>query len=691
MHPEIQQNAPGCCSICGMTLESTEVQEVVDDSELRDLLAKFWACIFLLIPLLILAMGKDVPFLNTLLSDPMSRFMQFMLSTPIVFWCGLPFFEKAWNSLLNRSFNMFTLIALGVGSAYFYSAFAVLFPSLFSDSFRQRGELFIYFEAASVITALVILGQVLEFKAKSHTSQAIKALLNRAAKTAHLLLNGVEQEVPIEQVSVGDVLRVKPGEKIPVDGIVTEGFSFVDESMMTGEPIPVEKKCQDLVTGGTINQTGSFIMEAKRIGRETLLAKIVQMVSESQRTRAPIQRLADVVSGYFVPVVVLISVVTFVVWALIGPEPRLDFALVNAIAVLIIACPCALGLATPMSIMVGVGRGAEMGVLIKNAESLERLEKVNVVMMDKTGTLTEGKPKITQIIVSSQVQENELLKFAASVEKNSEHPLAIAILQGAEERNISIQKVEQFDSITGGGVFGIVEGRKILVGRERLMEENHITGLANLRSQIQKVEAQAQTVIFVAMDGEMIGFIAVADPIKASSPKVVEDLHLLGIKVVMLTGDHESTAKAVAEKLQIDTFYADVNPKDKNHFIQQFKNEKYIVAMAGDGINDAPALASADVGIAMGTGADVAMESAGITLVKGDLTGVVRAIILSRATMRNIRQNLFFAFIYNVVGISIAAGVLFPLTGFLLNPMIASAAMAFSSVSVILNSLRLRK
>jgi Cu+-exporting ATPase len=687
MHPEIQQDHPGFCSICGMTLEPLEVTEGDDDLEYRNMLHRFWIGLALTVPVLVLSTGM----VGSIVLDNVSRWLQCLISTPVVLWCGWPFFKRAWYSVLNRSLNMFSLIALGVGSAYFYSVIAVLFPNLFPNSFKAKGELFIYFEAAAVITVLVILGQVLELKAKSHTSQAIKALLGRAAKTAHLLANGQEQEVSIDQVKVGDILRVKPGEKIPVDGVVKEGTSFVDESMITGEPIPVEKKTADPVTGSTINQTGSFTMEAKRVGSETLLARIVQMISEAKRSKAPIQKLADVISGYFVPIVVLVAILTFIVWASIGPEPRFVYALVNAVAVLIIACPCALGLATPMSIMVGVGRGAQMGVLIKNAEALERLERVNVVMMDKTGTLTEGKPEITQIVAFSNWQETELLRFAASVEKNSEHPLALAIVQGALERKLNISTVEQFNSVTGGGVTGIVEGKRVFVGKPSLMEENHIAGIASLQSQAKEAQEQAQTAVFVAIDGTVIGFIAVADPIKASTPKAIKELHRLGIKVIMLTGDNAYTANAVAKKLNIDEVHAAVNPKDKNLLVQQLKSSKQIVAMAGDGINDSPALAAADVGIAMGTGTDVAMESAGITLVKGDLIGIVRAIILSRATMRNIRQNLFFAFIYNAAGIPIAAGLLYPFIGFLLNPIVASAAMAFSSVSVILNALRLKK
>ena len=686
MHSEIQQDHPGHCPICGMDLEPKVVALKVDNSEYQELLRKFWIGAFLTIPVIILATNKGMPFLNSF-----SSWAQFIISTPIVLYCGWPFFIKAWYSLRNHALNMFSLIALGVGAAYFYSAFAVLFPSLFPESFKDKGELFIYFEAASVITVLVLLGQVLEFKAKSKTSQAIKALLGRAAKTAHLLINAQEQEVSIDQVKVGDRLRVKPGEKIPVDGLVIEGSSFVDESMITGEPIPIEKKAKDRVIGSTLNQTGSFLMEAHRVGSETLLARIVQMVSEAQRSKAPIQKLADRISRYFVPVVVLVAIITFIAWASMGPEPRFAFALVNAVAVLIIACPCALGLATPMSIMVGVGRGAEMGVLIKNAEALETLEKVNVVVLDKTGTLTEGKPKITQIVAALNGQENAVLKFAAAVEKYSEHPLAFAIVQGAERRNIPLSEAEHFKSLTGGGITGIIEGKKVFVGNANLLEENSITGIEALQAQANEAQAQAETAIFVALEGKAIGFIAIADPIKASTPQAVEDLHRLGIKVIMLTGDHESTAKAVAKKLKIDEFHAGVNPQDKSALVQQLKNTKQIIAMAGDGINDSPALAAADVGIAMGTGTDVAMESAGVTLVKGDLTGIVKAIALSRATMRNIRQNLFFAFIYNAAGIPVAAGLLYPFFGLLLNPMLASTAMALSSISVILNALRLKK
>lgn len=692
MHPEIQQDHPGDCPICGMTLEPRDVITETDDSEYRDMLQRFVIGILLTIPVLFLATSKMFPFLHieTIVSDQWSRWLQFLFSTPVVLWAGWPFFKKAWYSLVNRSLNMFSLIALGVGAAYLYSAVAVVFPHIFPSSFKEKGELFIYFEAASVITVLVLLGQVLELKAKSRTNQAIKALLNRAAKNAHLLVDGQEKEISIDQVKVGDILKVKPGEKIPVDGVVTEGSSFVDESMITGEPTPVEKQKKDAVIGSTINQTGSFLMEARHVGSEMLFARIIQMVSEAQRSKAPIQKLADKVSGYFVPAVVLIALLTFIIWAWIGPEPHFVFALVNAIAVLIIACPCALGLATPMSIMVGVGRGAQEGVLIKNAQALEALEKVNVLMIDKTGTLTEGKPKITQINVVEGWTENALLKMAAAVEKNSEHPLAHAIVQGALERNLNIPSVEQFNSITGYGVTGSIQGKKVLVGNLNLMKENPIDIPPHVLTRAQTTQEEAQTIIFVAIDGQVIGFITVADPIKASTSKAIEELHQLGIRIIMLTGDNVSMAQGIAKKLKIDEVHAEINPKDKHLLVQQLMKEKNIVAMAGDGINDSPALAAADVGIAMGTGTDVAIESAGVTLVKGDLSGIVKAIALSRATMRNIRQNLFFAFIYNAAGIPIAAGLLYPFIGLLLNPMIASAAMTFSSVSVILNALRLR-
>lgn len=691
MHPEIEQDHPGFCPICGMSLEPKISGMVADDSEYKEMLRRLWVSALLAIPVIILAMGESFPakVSGGLISRQISGWLQLILTTLIVFWMGWPFFQRAWYSVVNRSLNMFSLIALGVGAAYLYSFAAVLFPHLFPESFKMHGELSLYFEVASVITVLVLLGQVLELKAKSQTSKAITALLDQAAKNAHLMIDGEEKEVPIEEVKVGDILKVKPGEKIPVDGVVIEGSSYVDEAMITGEPIPVEKKEKDLVTGGTINQTGSFLMKTKHVGRETLLARIIQMVAEAQRSKAPIQKLADVVSGYFVPLVIAAAALTFLIWALFGPEPRMAYAILNAVAVLIIACPCALGLATPMSIMVGVGKGAKMGILIKNAESLEKLEKVNTVVLDKTGTLTEGKPKITKIVASPPFSEEELLRIAAAVEKNSEHPLAQAIVKGAN--HLSVSNVEQFHSMTGEGVMGVVEGKKVLAGKASFLEQNHIAGLSNLEIQAKESQEEAQTVIFIAIEGEAVGFISVADPIKSSTPKALEDLHRLGLKVIMLTGDNPSTAQAIAQKLHIEEVHAGVTPKDKNKIVKELKHDNQIVAMAGDGINDAPALAEADVGIAMGTGTDIAMESAGVTLVKGDLTGIVRAIVLSRATMRNIKQNLFFAFVYNMIGIPLAAGIFYPLIGLLLNPIIAGAAMAFSSVSVIVNALRLNR
>jgi Cu+-exporting ATPase len=667
-----------------MSLEPKDMTTEANDSEYRDMLRRFLIAALLTIPVVLLDALKIFP-------DHLSRWIQFLLATPVVLWAGWPFFERAWYSIVNRSLNMFTLIALGIGVAYVYSAIAVMFPNLFPDSFRERGQLYVYFEAASVITTLVLLGQVLELKAKSKTSKAIKALLGQEAKTAHLVIDEKETDTPIEHVHMEDILRVKPGEKVPVDGEVLEGSSLIDESMITGEPTPVPKQAKDKVIGGTINQTGSFLMRAERIGKETLLARIIHAVSEAQRSKAPIQNLADVISSYFVPAVVLISILTFIIWSIFGPEPRSVYGLVNAVAVLIIACPCALGLATPMSIMVGVGKGAKMGVLVKNAEALERLEKVDTIVLDKTGTLTEGKPRATQVIATSQWHEDDILKFAASVERHSEHPLALAIIQAAETKNLNLPKVDQFNSVTGEGVTGIVEGKKVLVGNPHLFESNQVSVSADLLARAKEAQEQAQTAMFVSIDGQLAGIILVADPIKELTAKAIEELHRLGLKVIMLTGDNEHTAQAVAQKLHIDEVYAGVNPLDKNTIIQELKNEGRIVAMAGDGINDAPALAVADVGIAMGTGSDVAIESAGVTLVKGDLTGIIRAINLSRATMRNIRQNLFFAFIYNILGVPIAAGVLYPFTGLLLNPMIASAAMSLSSVSVILNALRLNR
>ncbi|MDP1834374.1 MAG: copper-translocating P-type ATPase [Chlamydiales bacterium] len=644
MHPEVQQIGPGFCPICGMSLDPMDLAVSEDDTEYREMLRRLWISVILTIPVFILSMVDSF------------AWIQLILSTPVVLWAGWPFFQRAWFSLVNRSLNMFSLIALGVGTAFVSSVVAVILPGM--------DNLFLYFEAACVITVLVIVGQVLELKAKSQTGHAIKALLGRAAKTAHVLRDGQESDVHIDEVKVGDLLRVKPGEKVPVDGTVKDGLSYVDESMITGESLPVQVRADSKVTGGTINQQGSFVMMAQRVGNETLLARIVQMVSDAQRSRAPIQRLADQIAGYFVPIVILIALVTFITWFFIGPEPRYMHALANAVAVLIIACPCALGLATPMSIMVGVGRGAQMGVLIKNAEALEILEKVNTIVLDKTGTLTEGKPKVTHI---ESANPDELLRLAAAVEAHSEHPIALAIVQEARSKQVTIPEVKDFQSTTGKGVEGVVEGRKIRIGKS------------------------ADAAINVEVDGQVVGSISISDPIKESTKPAIAQLHRLGIRVIMLTGDNEVTAKAVAEQTNIDEFYAGVDPKDKHALVRRLRAEGHVVAMVGDGINDAPALAAADVGIAMGTGTDVAMESAGVTLVKGDLMGVVRAIALSKATMKNIRQNLFFAFVYNAAGIPIAAGVLYPVFGLLLNPMIAGAAMALSSVSVITNALRLNR
>lgn len=690
MHPEIVQDHPGSCPICGMALEPKNAETKGDDSEYKDMRFRFWIGLAFSIPVFLLAMGSMIPSFNHLIPAEISRWLQFTLSTPVVIWAGWPFFERGWHSIVNRHLNMFSLISLGVGVAYLYSVIAFFFPHAFPSSFFLHGEVPLYFESAAIITVLVLLGQVLELKARSQTSQSIKALLGRAAKSARVIVNEEEKEIPIDQVQMGDILRVRPGDKIPVDGLITEGKSNIDESMITGEPIPVEKEAGSPVIGGTINQTGSFLMQAEKIGSKTLLSRIVQMVSEAQRSRAPIQSLVDKVSGYFVPVVVLIAILTFIIWAWIGPQPSFVYGLVNAVAVLIIACPCALGLATPMSIMVGMGRGAEAGVLIKNAEALEKLEKVKTIVVDKTGTLTEGKPKLTEVISSIPGKENEILRFAAAVEENSEHPLAASIVQGAKERAIILPKVENFQSITGMGVVGKVENREVFVGKLKFLQERNIKGVIALQEKATDLEKQAQSVLFVGIDEEAAGLITVRDPIKSSTTDAIRQLHRLGQRIVMLSGDNEQTAKSVATKLGIDEVHAGVAPEYKQEYIQKAKGKDGFVAMAGDGINDAPALAAADVGIAMGTGTDVAMESADVTLLKGDLMGIVRAIHLSHAMMKNIRQNLFLAFIYNAMCIPIAAGVLYPFTGLLLNPMIAALAMSLSSVSVIGNALRLR-
>ena len=689
MHPEILQNSPGNCPLCGMSLEPKEAEALSDDAEYREMLKRFWIGLILTIPVLFLAMGDLIPGIEKVISPALSRLVQFILSTPVVWWAGWPFFERAWNSVLNRYLNMFSLIALGVGTAYVYSLIAFFFPHLFPAAFQHKGEIPIYFDTAAIITVLVLLGQDLELKARSQTGQAIKALLGQAAKSARMIHKGEEKEVSIDQVQVGDILRVRPGDKVPVDGIMIEGRSSIDESMVTGESVPVEKTVKDVVIGGTINQTGSFLMQAEKVGDATLLSRIVQMVAEAQRSRAPIQSLVDQVSSYFVPTVVFIALATFIIWLWIGPEPSFVYALVNAVAVLIIACPCALGLATPMSIMVGMGRGAETGVLIKNAEALEKLEKINTLIVDKTGTLTEGKPQLVQILALQQGNETHILRLAAAVEQNSEHPLASAIVQSAQNQSLNLPKVEDFHSLTGAGVKGQVMGQEVLVGKLSFLQESQVD-VSLLKEKVQDLQETVHSVMFVAIDGKAAGLLVVADPIKNSTPHAIDALHQLGLKIIMLSGDRQQTAQAVAKRLGIDEFYFGVSPQNKQDFVKQEQGKNKRVAMAGDGINDAPALAAADVGIAMGTGTDVAMESADVTLVKGDLLGIVRAIHLSRGMMTNIRQNLFFAFIYNIFGVFIAAGVLFPWTGLLLNPVIAALAMSFSSVSVIMNALRLR-
>jgi Cu+-exporting ATPase len=694
MHPQIIQLGPGKCPICGMALEPRvfSLDTVEDHSELNEMSRRFWVCVVLTLPLLIFTMSEMAvgdAFSHYLLPSTWG-WVQFALATPVVLWGGFPFFRLAVISVRNVSPNMFTLIALGTGAAYFYSLIALFFPHLFPASLRgHAGEVPLYFEAAAVITTLVLLGQVLELRARNRTSGAVRELLNLAPKTARRVgADGNETDVPLEQVMVGDLLRVRPGTNIPVDGVVSDGRSSVDESMITGEPLPVEKQAGDRVVGGTINGTGSFVMRAERVGSETLLAQIVRLVGEAQRSRAPIQRLADTVSSYFVPAVILAAIVTFVVWMLIGPAPQFPYALSSAIALLIIACPCALGLATPMSIVVGTGRGAKAGVLIKNAEALETLEKVNVLVVDKTGTLTEGKPRLVAVVAKGD--EAELLSLAASLERQSEHPLAEAIVRGAEERGATLQDVGTFESITGQGIVGTVAGRAVVLGNQTLFEQRGIQIAPELAEHGEALRRDGQTVMLVAIDNFHAGLLGVTDPIKETAAGAIEELHRMGLKIVMATGDNRITAETVAQKLKLDQVVAGVLPDQKAVLIKQIQSEGNRVAMAGDGINDAPALAQADVGIAMGTGTDIAIESAGITLVKGDLRGIVRAVSLSRAVMRNIRQNLFFAFVYNVLGVPLAAGVLYPVFGVLLSPMIASAAMTFSSVSVIGNALRLR-
>ncbi len=698
MHPEIVRDEPGDCPKCGMALEPMNAGadgDAAAEEEIRYLNRRFWIAAALSLPVLILAMAPMIPGLGLehLIPHSVSKWIQFALATPVVLWAGALFFRRGWNSIVNRSLNMFTLISMGVGASWGFSAAAVLAPGIFPESFRQHGEVGVYFESAAIITVLVLLGQLLEARARSRTGQAIKSLLGLAAKTAHRVgANGKEEDVPVDDIQPGDVLRVRPGEKVPLDGVITEGSSHVDESMITGEPVPVRKAAGDAVIGATVNQTGSFLMRTEKVGGDTLLSQIVHLVAEAQRSRAPIQKLADTVSGYFVPAVLLAAVAAFVIWAVWGPSPALAHALVNAVAVLIIACPCALGLATPMSIMVGVGRAATAGVLVKDAEAIETAEKVDTLITDKTGTLTAGKPRVTAILAAGGGDEESLLRLAAAVETHSEHPLARAIVEAAEERGLSLPDAKDFQSTTGGGVTCRVEGASVRVGQRRFVEEEAGAEIPEELSQkAEELQAQGQTAVWVTKGETALGVLGISDPVKDTTPDAIAALHGRGIRVVMATGDNEKTAAAVAKELGIDEVRAGLSPQDKIDLVKELKSSGAIVAMAGDGINDAPALAEAHVGIAMGTGTDVAIESASITLVKGDLQGIVNAFTLSRSVMRNIRQNLFFAFIYNAIGVPIAAGVLYPLTGTLLSPMIAGAAMSFSSVSVIANALRLRR
>lgn len=696
MHPEVQQDHLGDCPKCGMALEPKTATTGTDDTEsaeLRNMTRRFWIAAALTLPVFVLAMAHLIPALarQSWVDSHASHWMQFALTIPVVCWAGWPFFRRGWRSIAMRHLNMFTLIAIGVGAAFLFSAVAMLMPGLFPHTMQHDGKVAIYFEAAAVIVVLVLLGQVLELHARNRTGSAIKALLNLAPPTARRVAPEGDYEVPLDQVKVGDWLRVVPGDKVPVDGVVMEGHSSVEESMITGEPLPVEKTISDKVTGGTVNGPGSFVMRAERVGSDTLLGQIVNMVSEAQRSRAPIQSLADKVAGIFVPTVLAIAVLTFVLWVWLGPEPKLAHAIVNAVAVLIIACPCALGLATPMSIMVGVGRGAQEGVLVKNAEALERLETVTTLVVDKTGTLTEGKPKLMDVLPNGGFDAKEFLRLAASLEQNSEHPLAAAIVQGAKERGIVFEAVKDFRSVTASGVVGTVAGRAVMIGKPDFLRNEKITGLEPLETSAMKLQEEGKTAMFVAIDGKPTGILAVADPIKSTTFEAIRLLHALGLKLVMITGDNFRTADVVAKQLGLDAVQAQIEPAGKIASIKKLHTDGEHVAMAGDGINDAPALSEAEVGIAMGTGADVAMQSAGITLVKGDLRGIAKAIRLSRATMRNIRQNLFFAFLYNSLGIPVAAGILYPFFGVLLSPIIAGAAMSLSSVSVISNALRLRK
>ncbi|WP_435641776.1 heavy metal translocating P-type ATPase [Micavibrio aeruginosavorus] len=690
MHPQIRQQGPGTCPICGMALEPEVITgDEGPNEELRDMTRRFWIGLVLTLPVFALEMGAHLFNLH-LVGQPLSNWLQMLLATPVVLWAGWPFFTRGWASLKTRNLNMFTLIAIGTGAAWLYSMVATLAPGIFPPAFRQAGgAVAIYFEAAAVITVLVLLGQVLELRAREKTGGAIRALLDLAPKTARRVGEHGDEDISLEHVAQGDLLRVRPGEKVPLDGTVMEGRSAVDESMVTGESMPVMKEAAAKVIGGTMNQTGTFIMRADKIGKDTMLSRIVNMVAEAQRSRAPIQRMADMVAGWFVPVVILVAIISFGIWAFFGPAPAFAYALVAAVSVLIIACPCALGLATPMSIMVGVGRGAQAGVLIKNAESLERMEKIDTLVIDKTGTLTEGKPKVTAIVAEAGFDETGLLAFAATLETGSEHPLAHAIVEAAKEKGLTLPQISDFDSPTGKGVVGQIEGQLVALGNVKLMDDLKID-VAGLSSRADELRSNGATVIFMAVGGKAAGLLAIADPIKATTHEAIQALQKSGLRVVMLTGDNKVTAQAVARQLGIAEVEAEVLPEDKSRIVKKLQAEGRVVAMAGDGTNDAPALAAADVGIAMGTGTDVAMESAGVTLLKGDLNGIVKARRLSVAVMRNIRQNLFFAFIYNMAGVPIAAGILYPTFGILLSPVMAAAAMALSSVSVVANALRLK-
>jgi len=695
MHPEVEEETQGDCPICGMPLEPKEATTVDDHAlrEIRDLSRKFWIGLALAVPVFVLSMGGMIPGLgiHDLVPRSISKWIELALTTPVVLWAGRMFWVKGWRSVVNRSPNMFTLIMMGVGAAYLFSVAALLIPDLFPDSFRHHGEIGLYFEAAAVITVLVLLGQLLEARARSRTGEAIAALMNLAAKTARRVKDGEEEEVPIDQLQVGDLLKVRPGDKVPIDGTITKGKSSVDESMITGEPVAVAKGDGDSVIGGTVNQTGTFVMRTERIGSETMLSRIVQMVADAQRSRAPIQKLADSVAGIFVPTVFGIAVTTFIVWSLWGPAPAMAHGLINAVAVLIIACPCALGLATPISIMVGIGRAAQEGILVKNAEAIEAAEKVDTLITDKTGTLTAGRPEVTSRMTSEGTDEDQMLRLAAALEHNSEHPLAGAIVRTAKAEGLPIDEVVDFESTVGGGVSGRAGGVMVKVGQETFLRQNGVRISEQLAHRAVDLQAQAQTVVWVAADDETIGLLGISDPIKDTTAEAIQSLHAEGIRMIMATGDNPKTAEAVGKSLGIDEVHAGLSPEQKIALVKELRAAGAVVAMAGDGINDAPALAAAQVGIAMGTGTDVAIESAGITLVKGDLQGIVKAMGISREVMKNIRQNLFFAFIYNALGVPIAAGVLYPFTGILLSPMIAGAAMSVSSVSVILNALRLRK